>query len=148
MTKRSKAPKDTARKAVLMGEALTLRIKGLSFEDIGAKLGIARSTAHGYVIEALEQRAAENAEKAAELRELESERMDAAIKSIYPKVEKGDLAAIDRLVRLADRRARFYGLDAPKRHHVTGGMLPDDVLRGMSDDDLERLAKGEPLTDE
>lgn len=34
-------------------------------------------------------------------------------RGIWPKVPAGDLGAIDRLVRLLERRAKLLGLDAP-----------------------------------
>lgn len=47
------------------------------------------------------------------------ERLGIAEKAIWPAVIKGDLLAIDRLLRIMERRAKLLGLDAPKRIDIT-----------------------------
>lgn len=42
----------------------------------------------------------------------ELERLAVAERAVWPKVEKGDLWAVDRLLAIMDRRARYLGLDA------------------------------------
>lgn len=39
------------------------------------------------------------------------------------------LAAIDRLVRIAERRSKLCGLDAPQRHEITVGDLDAEIAR-------------------
>ena len=48
-----------------------------------------------------------------EIRRLELERVDVALRAIWPQVQRGHLGAIDRLVKLSARRAKLCGLDAP-----------------------------------
>lgn len=42
----------------------------------------------------------------------ELERLAVAERAVWPKVEKGNLFAIDRLLAIMERRARYLGLDA------------------------------------
>lgn len=66
------------------------------------------------------------------------QRLAAAEKAIWPAVEKGDVTAIDRLLRIMERRAKLLGLDAPKRIDITerlraiaseNGLDPDEAVR-------------------
>jgi hypothetical protein len=55
-------------------------------------------------------------EPAQELITLELERLDMATRAIAHQVEKGSLRAIDRWLRIMDRRAKLLGLDkAPQQ---------------------------------
>lgn len=54
------------------------------------------------------------------VRTLETTRIDAAIRAIWPDVMLGDLRAVDRLLKLMERRSRFLGLDAPTKQEVSG----------------------------
>ena len=42
---------------------------------------------------------------------MEDQRLDVALQVIWPKVLEGDLAAIDRFLAIATRRAKLWGLD-------------------------------------
>lgn len=39
----------------------------------------------------------------------------------YPLAAKGDLQAIDRVLKIGERRAKLLGLDAPTRTALQGG---------------------------
>ena len=54
-------------------------------------------------------------EPAQELRALELERLDRLHEALWPRAIGGDDAALDRLLRVIDRRVRLLGLDAPAR---------------------------------
>jgi hypothetical protein len=60
-------------------------------------------------------------EPADELRTLEVERLDAAAAAIYPSVKQGQYGAIDRWIKIMERRAKLLGLDAPTKTDVTSG---------------------------
>jgi hypothetical protein len=40
--------------------------------------------------------------------------------ALWPQVLKGNQGAIDRALRVMERRAKLLGLDAPTRQEVTG----------------------------
>jgi len=100
-------------------EALELRIAGVSYDAIATKLGYkSRSGAFEAVKTALVQTLIEPAE---ELRNIEVLRLDKALKAIWSQVLGGNLPAVDRYIKVAQRRADLLGLDAPKRTDVTSG---------------------------
>ena len=52
-------------------------------------------------------------EPAEEVRELMLERLDAALRAVWPRVLEADDGAINSLLRIEARRAKLLGLDAP-----------------------------------
>lgn len=109
MSARHSKPSDinAAEKAKL---ALSLRKQGYSLEEIARQCGFAdRSGAFRSIKRELDRIPAP---EAADLRKLETERLDEALKMVYPKVQKGDLWAVDRLVAISKRRSEVTGMDA------------------------------------
>jgi len=99
-------------------KAVQLRAAGLSFDVIAAQLGFAnRQSAHRSVKAALQGNLRE---AVAELRELDAERLDGLLRALYPRALKGDYGAADRVLRILERRAKLYGLDAPVKQEVSG----------------------------
>jgi hypothetical protein len=90
-------------------EAMKHRLQGRTFEQIGIALGVTAGRAYQLVDEAL---AATLREPAEQLRKLELVRLEAAIRAVYPRVVKGDMKAIDALLKIMDRQARPLGLYA------------------------------------
>ncbi|MCC6446809.1 MAG: hypothetical protein IT210_25580 [Armatimonadetes bacterium] len=103
-------------------QALNLRKQGHTFEQIAEQVGYAdRSGAHKAVMRALQRL---TNEPAAEARALELLRLDALLLALWPQAEKGDLKAIQSVLNLMARRARYLGLDAPpKAAAPEGGSL-------------------------
>ena len=100
-------------------EALALRKAGVQYADIATKLGYrAASGAWRAVRAALKKTLQEPAE---ELRVLAEARLDAMLLAIWPQAVKGSQGAIDRALRIEQRRAELRGLDAPKNLDVTSG---------------------------
>jgi len=94
-------------------QALLLRKGGASFPQIAEKLGYrSPSGAHKAVMAALKKMIQQ---PAAEVKEMELARLDDALMAIYPDVRRGHLGAVDRLLRILDRRSKYLGLDAPVR---------------------------------
>jgi hypothetical protein len=60
------------------------------------------------------------AEAAEDVRELETQRLDAMLFALRTKIKQGDVRAIDTAIRIADRRAKLLGLDAPTRNELCG----------------------------
>lgn len=102
-------------------EAVKLRESGASFEKIGKQLGVTTSGAYRAVARSLTRVIAQTSESAAQLRALELQRLDKLLLALWPRASKGDDAAVDRVLRVMERRAKLCGLDAPVR--VSG---PDD----------------------
>lgn len=53
-----------------------------------------------------------------EVRAVEIARLDGLMIALWPAARRGDLAAVDRVLKIMDRRAKFLGLDAPTRHEI------------------------------
>src|SRR5262249_7331072 len=63
----------------------------------------------------LDELAAEGLHAAGQVRALELSRLDELHRALWPLGLRGDLQAIDRLLKIAERRARLLGLDAPTK---------------------------------
>jgi DNA-binding transcriptional MerR regulator len=100
-------------------QALTLRKAGVSVTAIAEMLGWNSHQAASKAIRAALKRTIQ--EPADELRTLELSRLDDMLKAIAPHVAAGNLTAIDRALKIMERRAKLIGLDAPAKHDVTTG---------------------------
>lgn len=115
-------------------EALELRKAGASYDQIAQRLDVSRDTARAIVMRALENLNTACEESADEIRRLEVERIDTLLLGLWDKARKGDVAAVDRVLRLQDRRAKLLGLDAAPAAppQPTQPMLPaGEVLRAF-----------------
>ena len=65
-------------------------------------------------------------------------RIDTAINAIWTDVQKGQLGAIDRLLKLMERRAKMLGYDQPDEITLTKKTDP----RELTDDELAAIAAG------
>lgn len=120
-------------KAVLAVRALQLRQSGRTYREIGQILEIAHTTAFSYIKEALLELNEETKEEAALLCSIELDRLDAMLRSIWARILKGDLGAIDRALKIQERRARLLGLDAPKQIEVDSKTI--DIVIKKADED-------------
>jgi hypothetical protein len=59
-------------------------------------------------------------EEASKVRDLELQRLDALYLVAYAEVEEGNVPAIDRCLRIMERRAKLLGLDAAEKVNVNG----------------------------
>lgn len=95
--------------------AIRLRRDGHTYEVISARLGYGnKSNAARAVKRRLAEVREQCAEDVAELRQMEEIRLDVALAAVMPQVRKGELFAIDRMLRIGERRAALEGLDQPK----------------------------------
>lgn len=135
-------------------KAIQLRAAGTSWETIAGELGYAsRGAACNDVARALDQRLKEQNDQTEHLRAIELERLDAVEREVWDvlrrrhvlvsggKVVRDDsvddgqpleddgptLAAVDRLVKIGERRAKLQGIDAPVKVDQ-GGTLRYEIL--------------------
>ena len=91
--------------------ALELKITGLTYRQIADELDYrSPASAHAAVMRALRETLAEPAE---ELRQLEVGRLDALLEAVWADAMTGKLPAVDRVLRIGERRAKLLGLDLP-----------------------------------
>lgn len=94
-------------------EALQLRRDGLSYEKIAAAQRVNISTAFRRVKRAMDRLRAVVDERAGQVRELELDRLDALLEVVLVKALRGDLAAVDRAIKISESRRKLAGVDAP-----------------------------------
>lgn len=113
-------------------KALELRKAGATYEQIAEQLDYDnRGSAWKAVDAALKEI---TAEPAAEVRQLELERLDALLLSLWKQARGGNLGAVDRVLRLMERRSKYLGLDSPARMEVDQQVRY--VLENVDDADL------------
>jgi len=96
-------------------EALQLRKAGATYQQIADTLGYSVAGAEKAVKSAL---ADMKHEPAQELIILERARLDALLMGIWAQAVKGNQGAIDRALRIMERRAKLLGLDMPVQMQV------------------------------
>lgn len=90
-------------------QVLELRKAGADYETIAKKVGYAnRSAAYKACQSALERVTKEPAE---EVLALELGRLDGMLLGLWPNARIGHLGAIDRVLRIMERRSKYLGLD-------------------------------------
>lgn len=139
MAKRSATGRDRLRYEDRIAQVWELRKAGASYAQIAQQIGVNKGNLSRWVRRKLDELARNNIEGAEDIRRIELERLDVALLAIWPQVRSGNHGAIDRLVRIQERRARLLGLDAPARQEVSG---PD----GGPIDFVRRVAASEELT--
>lgn len=130
--------------AIRRVEVMRLRMTGLTYEEIGRRVGISNVAAYNHVKHALEHARTELIEVTDTVREQELRRLDRALVVVMAAMTPrnrarpgpNELAAVDRLIKIMERRAKYLGLDAPTQfeHAAPGGaallapviMLPDE----------------------
>lgn len=145
MAKRNTKPAATAARLTKQSQALQLRSFGYTIRGIATALGCGKSTAERYLSEAFAAERATISRAKADLVETELARFDTYLQVIAPKVQKGDVRAIDTALRIGERRARLLGLDAPMKVAPTdpdgNPLQPRHDLTQLSDEDLKALAE-------
>jgi hypothetical protein len=109
-------------------QVLKFRQGGLTFDQIAQRLGYSHpSGAHTAFRRAMERIADES--QASEGRALHRVRLETALSAIWDKVLKGDLQAINTMLKILERDAKLYGLDAPVKSEVEVMSYDGDLLR-------------------
>lgn len=111
-------------------QAYQLRLAGLSYRRIGAEMHMDHKDVWDLVNEEMESRMAEPRER---VRELELDRLDVMLVKVFERLGHGDISAVDRGLRIMERRAKLLGLDAPTvvENHNTDSVAEDAQLDEM-----------------
>lgn len=128
---------------VRRGQALDLRIGGMSYRAIAQRLGVSRQTAYKDVQAELAVLDGRKRGVAERLRDLELERCDRLMVGLWaqatpqlardprtgepmnddhghPIYTTPDVGAVSTILRIMERRAKLLGIDAPVRQEHTG----------------------------
>jgi hypothetical protein len=116
-------------------QVVELRRAGCTWDDVARQVGYAdgNSALHAY------ERAIKRTLRTAgvdEMRALEGERLDRMQRAAWGKAITGDLPAIHTVIRVMERRAKLFGLDAPIQVGVTVEHLDTNSI----DAEVARLA--------
>lgn len=104
---------------------MELRREGKSYSKIGEELGCSAARAHKIVTEELRKIRDKLAEETSEVKTLELQRLDKLFDIAFKKADAGNLPAIDRCIRIMERRARLLGLDMPEKMEHIGTVVQD-----------------------
>jgi hypothetical protein len=111
-------------------QAIRLRRAGVQYDEIAARVGFKdRRSAQRAVVKELESFPPEDV---AIVRAMEVERLDALLFSQWRRAMDGDGWAVDRVLRVMERRSRLLGLDAPMRQQlevITDSVLDEEIAR-------------------
>lgn len=124
-------------------QALELRRAGRGYQEIADRLHVSLSTAHGYVDDAMAEARAQIEADASEIKAEEISRLDGMLAGLWDFATSGDVQAVDRVLKIMERRAKLLGLDAPAK--IGHGGDPDappvglQEIKSLSDAELERL---------
>lgn len=117
MAPRRTLPADDHRLAERRKRALDLRLTGATLAEIAETNECSIATVHQDIRKCLSDIPKSSAD---ELRKQEVARLDKLQQACWQDAIHGDLAAIDRALKVIDRRAKMLGLDAPQQVEVTG----------------------------
>lgn len=137
-------------------QVLELRRAGASFEEIATRVGYRnRAAAHKAYRRAISRVLKEPAE---DVRDLELDRLDRLLMGVWAKASRGELGAVDRALRIGERRARLLGLDfadgmlerqvriaEQQGELLAGGLTWLLAELGLAADEAARLAVGRML---
>jgi DNA-binding transcriptional MerR regulator len=131
------APRNELERAERRHRIVRLRKRGMSYEQIAQMLAkgedggepwkVARDTVRTIVHRYLDALAHEDSETVEQLRQMENERLDELLLAFGPDARRGDVKAANVVLRVAERRAKMNGLDAPVKHEhdVRGSLLKE-----------------------
>lgn len=114
-------------------------LAGLNYRQIAEGLQVSLGTVASDVKAIFKRWKDETIHDADNCRTLDLARIDIAINAIIKDVEAGQLGAIDRLVRLLERRARMIGYDSPEKIDLNDSTKDPNE---MSDEELAAIAAG------
>jgi hypothetical protein len=116
-------------------QALALRLQHKTHAEINEALGYGSRQNVGRALKRrLKALAKECTETATDVKAMELARLDAMAAGLWDKASKGDAQAIDRVLKIQERRSAYEGLDMPRALKV-------EVAREL-DSNLEKLKAG------
>jgi hypothetical protein len=115
--------------------AVELRVDGLTYAEIGDRLGVSGRMACRIVNRAMNRVLRE---PVGQLVDLESARLDALWAAMWPRALAGSARHAEVCVRICERRSRLLGLDQPAKLEMRMSVEEVDAL----DAEIEKLLDG------
>lgn len=125
---RGKTQKTRLKRELDSGDAVSLRVQGFTYVQIGTMLGVSNATAYRMVSDELAKKKLETAEKIDEVRSIELERLDDYTTKLQGRLDKGDPKAVEAALKIQARRSKLLGLDSAIEVAVKAESLDDNTL--------------------
>jgi orotate phosphoribosyltransferase-like protein len=119
MARKDAKPGNTEQIAERRVKAFELRKKGNNYREIAKELGVTAPTILADVRAVLHELSKEQQKEAADYKVLELDRLETLQVKMWELAINGDQGAVDRVLRIQERRAKLLGLDAPTKADVT-----------------------------
>jgi DNA-binding Lrp family transcriptional regulator len=113
-------------------EALELRKAGATYQQIADRMRVSRQAVHQLVKRALHDLVTTTAEDAAEVRALETERLDMMLLGLWNNARSGDPKAVAAVIRIMERRACLFGIDLVSKDYKLPGVDPGTISRRVT----------------
>jgi hypothetical protein len=109
-------------------QVVKYRQAGATFDQIAQKLGYSNESGARSAFRRAMERMRDDAINA-EMRELHRQRLEIALTSIWPQVIQGDFEAIKLMLKILERDAKLFGIDAPVKTEVEVTSYDGNLLR-------------------
>ena len=141
--KSGEAAADSIDNAERILDAVKYRRAGMTYKEIGKAMGYSAVRAHKVVTRELRKVKEELSEEVEAIKTIEAERLDVLLRVQWANItdETKGGPALDRILRIMDRRAKLLGLDAPQRVEQ---FERKDPFEDMTDEQLREIANAAP----
>lgn len=92
-------------------KAFEMRRAGMTYRQIGERLGCSPSSVHKWVSEWMDEYNLQTEEQFQLMRQEQTARLDMALVALWPRVREGDTDAINSMVRIEAQRSKLWGTD-------------------------------------
>lgn len=123
-------------------QAYALRLQGFKVDEISSCLGVTQDEVQSLLLDEGERRAYTHAETLRISTTIELDRLDGLLRAVQPGIEAGDLASIDRALKIMERRSKLLGLDQPEvRAQINVQMDDRTDLGKLSTDEIREYLR-------
>lgn len=119
-------------------QAVELAKRGYSYRQIASALNVSVKTAHLDVKRGLVELAPLTGEEAVQFRALMIERLNLWLQKLAPRIEGGDLSALDRALKINKQIMDLTGIAAPNRLEITTDWRTMALKDGINPDEFKR----------
>jgi len=138
MPRQSKMSVPIAKGAIRKYEALDLRVKGYTYQEIADTMCVSKQTAYKHVESALLEQKDKYRELAELVREQELLRLDLMLKSLEGKIKNGDVQSINTALKIMERRA-FYIPTEIEKVNKSISAIPEIASKKLEELSVEQL---------
>jgi len=112
-------------------------LSGLSYREMANALDVSIGTIANDVNALIKEWGRENIERISLHQHLQHARLNRLLNAVWKKATEGELASIDRAIRIEERRSRLLGLDAPSRFQINPSELTDEqIIRALKGESI------------